>query len=121
MDFINISLIIAVGMTLFLGLSIYLHHKKGDKFTVIFSLLALNLALWTTAMILFRYVSSEDIAFTVVKALYAIPLFIPVLFLYFTTFFTQSKFRTSIRHTVFGDHSCLPKISAVKHDFWVVV
>ncbi|MEX0652338.1 MAG: ATP-binding protein [Candidatus Paceibacterota bacterium] len=89
MDFINISLIVAVGVTLLLGTSIYLHHRKGDKFTIIFSLLALSIGLWSVAMIIFRYIAHEGFTFIFAQFLYAIPVFIPIFFYYFTTFFTK--------------------------------
>ncbi len=93
MDLINIFLII-VGITnLFLALIIYFNTKETDKINVIFTLLALNVSLWSIAMAFFRGATSYETAVIALKILYVIPIFIPILFSYFTYIFLKEKYR----------------------------
>lgn len=95
MDLINILLIIIAGITLFFSSSIYFHSKQENQFTVVFALLVFNVTFWSMSMVAFRYFSDFVLSFTALKVLYVSPIFIPIIFLYFTLAFTKTKLKTS--------------------------
>ncbi|MAG12604.1 hypothetical protein CL630_02205 [bacterium] len=100
MDLQNIFIIFVALINLFLSMVIYFHHGGSRKFNVSFSLIALNVSLWSGAMVLFRYVETVPEALFAVKILYAVALFIPILFFYFTSFFTDFFFK-KLKKTIY--------------------
>ena len=86
MDLINIALIVAIGLNFSLGVSVFFHRKRGDKLTVIFSALAITMAIWSVVMILYRITTDPKEILLIAKILYAVPLLIPILFLYFSLY-----------------------------------
>lgn len=87
MDLQNISIVAVIILTLFLGFSIFLHKSTSRKLNVSFLLLSLTLAFWSIAKVIFRYVEDPILTFYTLKAVYAIPILIPVFFLYITHIF----------------------------------
>lgn len=112
MDLINILLIVVAGITLFFSSSIYFHNKHENQFTVVFALLVLNVTFWSASMVAFRYLSDFVWSFTALRVLYVSPIFIPIIFLYFTLVFTKTKLR--------ADQQLLLKSSAVAMSLFIV-
>ncbi|MBU1557547.1 hypothetical protein KKC45_01140, partial [Patescibacteria group bacterium] len=91
MDFINIFLII-IGITnLFLALIIYFNAKQVEKINLSFSLLALNVSAWSLSMTFFRMADHQVTALVALKILYLVPIFIPIIFLYFIYSFLEKN------------------------------
>lgn len=100
MDLINISLIVAVGITFFLGVSIFFHRKEGHRFAISFSLLSITMAIWSVFMILYRLLDDPGHVLISAKILYAIPIFIPILFLFFVFAFCGVLFWKQRKNTI---------------------
>lgn len=101
LDVQNIFLILTAVFNLLLGLIIYFNKIKESKLNAAFIFLALNVSAWSFSMFLFR-VSSPLYETLALKVLYTIPIFIPVLFLYFTAYFLKGDIaRTSILPKIF--------------------
>ncbi len=94
MDIPNILLITVFVISFFL--SIFVYFNKSEKteergLSIIFMLLSLDISLWVGSMFFFRQLLDYDQIFIILKILYAIPVFMPVLFLYFILVFSNSK------------------------------
>ena len=89
MDFINTLLVIAVLVNAVAALSVLSRPGKSDSASRLFVALIVNIILWTLTMIAFRYVSYTPFLSLIVKLLYALPIFIPVLLLHFVCVFSK--------------------------------
>lgn len=92
MDLQNILLITAFVINLFLTILVYFNKGGESRLNITFSLLSLNVSFWVIAMFLHRQDLGLPHAGIALKALYVVPVFIPVIFLYFTILFTKIKF-----------------------------
>ncbi|HET8575437.1 MAG TPA: ATP-binding protein [Candidatus Paceibacterota bacterium] len=88
MDTINI-LIVIIAITNFLLGSLFLYHKNTTSRVEIFSTLAFTIACWSFLMGVFRVVSDPRDLKIYLHFLYAVPVFIPALFLYFNLLFLE--------------------------------
>jgi len=88
MDLKTILLLIVAITNLFLGILIYFHREQTSKLHATFILLTANVALWSLALIPYRLVGSYDLLQIYMRLLYTVPLFIPVLFFFFSIVLT---------------------------------
>jgi signal transduction histidine kinase len=91
MDLINILLVVATGIMLFFGFSIFFHRSEGEKFAFTFFLLSITMASWSAAEILMRVTTGEEVLLYA-RINYAVAVFIPVFFLLFVLDFGRYKF-----------------------------
>ncbi len=92
MDIPNILLITVFVVNLFLSIFVYFHKGGESRLNSIFALLSLNVSFWVGAMFFYRQIIDIPHAIFALKILYTIPIFIPVIFLYFIFVFTKTKF-----------------------------
>ena len=90
MDLKNIVLIIVSLINLFLGFVI-LVQRPVKKSNIVFSLMVFNVVLWAAIILLYRYTAQLGSALFLVRLFYALAIFIPLLFLFFTFIFPRQK------------------------------
>lgn len=93
MDFQNILLIITFAISLFLSIFVYFHKSektKEGKLNIIFAILSLDISFWIGSMFFFRQSVDSNQIFIILKILYTVPVFMPVLFLYFVLVFNKT-------------------------------
>lgn len=100
MDIKNVALIIVSLINLFLGFVILI-QRPIKKSNTIFSLVVFNVVLWAILIVVYRYSSHLITALFLVRLFYAVAVFIPVLFLFFTFIFPQTKRKFGNPITIF--------------------
>lgn len=90
MDFKNILLIIVSLVNLFFGFVIFI-QKPQKKSNTMFSLVVFNVVLWAFIIIAYRYTEQLTLALFLVRIFYAVAVFVPLLFLFFTFIFPVEK------------------------------
>lgn len=105
MDVINAFLVAVTIINFALAAVVAVRHSRGEPMNRLFSLVVSNIVLWSVVMILFRYVTNIAITDVLLRLLYAIPLFMPVLFLHFVYVYTGSTYIKHERFAVWALHA----------------
>ncbi|OGY43577.1 MAG: hypothetical protein A3B89_04890 [Candidatus Buchananbacteria bacterium RIFCSPHIGHO2_02_FULL_40_13] len=90
MDIKNIALIIVSLINLILGF-IILIQRPVKKSNTIFSLMVFNVVLWAAIIVVYRHIAQLETALILVRLFFAIAIFIPLFFLFFTFIFPYQK------------------------------
>lgn len=81
--FTNLVLFIVASVNFFFGLSILINARGHSTYHRLFATLAFSVAVWTYVMVFYRQADTH--ALVALRALYLVPLLIPLSFVYFVT------------------------------------
>ena len=97
MDLISILLIVAVTINVLLASIVFFQKTQEKEFNFIFSLVVIDIILWSVVMFLYRLTNTMEFAEILLRLLYAVPIFMPVLILYFSFKFTKTNISSGVR------------------------
>lgn len=90
MDTIGVLLIVSATVNIFLGLFVYARASERTGQNLVFTLVVFNIVVWTLTKVGVRYATTPEGVLMYMRAIYALPLFMPVLFLHFSYLFSGS-------------------------------